>query len=1197
MDIDPQLSAELAVTNVNQALAATPDASAWVSANAGTGKTYVLTRRVLRLLLNGTAPDRILCLTYTNAAAAEMSRRVFDELALWAVTAPDKLSDTLLALEGRPASATQVALAPTLFARAIETPGGLKVQTIHAFCERLLQRFPLEAGVTPDFKILDEDEQKKILSQCIDQVLAIATGDADGPLHTAMVQCVTFAADDSFDQLLRTVLGKREALLGLIQAGGAYDDPIDGIDARLRSDLGVPPELALDDIDRQRANVIDAAFAREASAILCEGGKEDAARASVLASFAAATAQQEKIALLLSTFLTADLKPRKRVITKKPAEAHPDIANKLLDARDTLAALTDQAGTLRVINATTAIIRLAGAIFERYAQAKRQRAALDYDDLIIKTVALLGSERDAQWVLYKLDNGLEHILVDEAQDTSPIQWRIISRLAEEFFSGQGISPTIRTLFAVGDEKQSIYGFQGARPEMFAEMGNRFRDLAAHVKHDLHRVPLTMSFRTVAPVLDAVDTTFASPEARSGMTAGDEEIQHVAHRSAEPGLVELWPTEKLDEPSDVSAWRPLEEPSTSLPIERLAQRVAACISGWIERGDRLPSTGKPITPGDILVLVRRRNPVAPTLIRALKSAGIAVAGADRIRIVDQIAVMDMMALGDFVLLPEDDLALATVLKSPLFGFDDDDLLAIGGKRKGSLWNALLARRDDNDRFLQAVATLTRWRARADYAPPFEFFSTILERDGRRRIMLSRLGPEAGDALDEFLNQAIQYDHRHPPSLQGFLTWLRDGDLQVKRDMEQGRDEVRIMTVHGAKGLEAPIVFLPDTCSVMSAGRGPTVVPLPRKDKKSGAALHDIEPFLWSIKGTSEVAAVRDAKDAVKTLDDQEYRRLLYVAMTRARDRLYIAGYEGKTALPANCWYNLAAAALKPQMTEVMDESGRVIWRMEKASGQDKRPLEPDVEALRPTPPMPDWLLKPARVETIRSIPVTPSRIMPLEEETSIESDMENEMLASEVAASPLEMSDNRRFQRGLLTHALLQHLPELPPTERRHAAQRFVDARGRDLPDRLKTSVVDETLAILEADAYAELFSTSSQAEVAIAAEIENPNSGGRPLHVTGTIDRLIVDAETVHFVDYKTNRPPPKKEADVIAAYVAQLAAYRLVLARLYPGRRLKASLLWTDGARIMTIPDERLDAVEPLLWSSMRGLDAAVSTSYVKVS
>ncbi|MEO0620381.1 MAG: UvrD-helicase domain-containing protein, partial [Pseudomonadota bacterium] len=467
----------MAETNANQARAAEPRASVWVSANAGTGKTYVLTRRVLRLLLAGTEPDRLLCLTYTNAAAAEMSRRVFDKLAKWAVSPPTELADALSALEGAPVEGDMLARAPTLFARAIEAPGGLKVQTIHAFCERLLQRFPLEAGVTPEFEIMDEDTQRRVLRQCIDQVLDSAANPRDVRLHTALTTAVAYAADGQFDALLDAVLRRRDTLADLLQSEAgepvAPDDRLGGIERQLRTGLGVGETATRSSLLAEQAGLITCDEAKRAATVLAQGTKTDVARGVLLAAFSAEKNQGRRLTLLRDALLTAKLTPLARVITKKLSDAHPDVASMLEEARDTLAALVQEDGAMAVVEATMAVMRLADAIFQRYAEAKAQQAVLDYDDLISKTVALLGRSQDAQWVLYKLDNGLEHILVDEAQDTSPMQWRIVGRLAEEFFSGHGVSEHTRTLFAVGDKKQSIYGFQGARPEMFARMGARF----------------------------------------------------------------------------------------------------------------------------------------------------------------------------------------------------------------------------------------------------------------------------------------------------------------------------------------------------------------------------------------------------------------------------------------------------------------------------------------------------------------------------------------------------------------------------------------------------------------------------------------------------------------------------------------------------------------------------------------------------
>ncbi|MBE0691141.1 MAG: UvrD-helicase domain-containing protein, partial [Anaerolineae bacterium] len=508
---------------------------------------------------------------------------------------------------------------------------------------------------------------------------------------------------------------------------------------------------------------------------------------------------------------------------------------------------------------------------QRYIEAKARRAALDFDDLILRTAGLLTKADWAEWVLYKLDRGLEHILVDEAQDTSPRQWSIISGLANEFFAGAGAHDRPRTLFAVGDEKQSIYSFQGAEPKLFASSGADFARRAADAELNWRTVPLILSFRSTEAVLASVDRVFADPVRTPGLMASAGPIQHHARRIGHAGLVEIWPTEVWQAPEAAEAWSPLSDEPAQSPVARLTNRIAETIDGWLKGGERLESENRPVRAGDILILVRKRQPFAAAMVAALKARGIPVAGSDRMQLTEQIAVEDMMALGEFLILPEDDLALAAVLKSPMFNLDDDDLLTFAPGRKGSLWSALLAAAKANPRLAPAATTLRRWRAEADFRPPYEFFASLLDNEGIRTRMLARLGPEAAEPLDEFLDLALDYDDRNPPSLQGFLVWLRRLRLEIKRDQEHGRDEVRVMTVHGAKGLEAPIVFLPDTCSSGSGRQAGSLLPLPGVRRPVGFP----DPYVWPVKGTSRHPAVQAAKNAIDAAEAEERDRLLYV----------------------------------------------------------------------------------------------------------------------------------------------------------------------------------------------------------------------------------------------------------------------------------------------------------------------------------
>jgi ATP-dependent helicase/nuclease subunit A len=1163
-------------THRNQTAAADPATSAWVSANAGTGKTHVLSMRVLRLLLAGTPPERILALTYTKAAAAEMAKRVFARLAEW-VTAPEaELGRKLAELLDRSPASAEMQRARQLFAVAIETPGGLKVQTIHAFCERLLQRFPLEAGVPPGFAILDEHERRQLLSEAADAMLAEATAAGGTPLAQALETAVAYATDGNFDQLLAEALREQDWLAAAVRLDGDDDEAFAEAETIYRKAIGLGPDARRTDIEAELATLLSDAELRRLQGVLASGSANDTKASERVEAVLRAGGPAARVQALCGVFLTTGGEARKNLFTQGLIGEHPDAHAVLVRAQGQFMALHVERRKLALLDAAMALIRLGNAVMQRYGEAKARRAALDFDDLVARATSLLGSSAAVAWVLYKLDGGLDHILVDEAQDTSPVQWQVIRALAEEFFSGAGASEAARTLFAVGDEKQSIYGFQGAAPTMFAETGAAFAARAERAGLPWRRVPLNLSFRAVEPLLAAVDRIFAAPERTPGVTASREPIQHVAHRAGLAGLVEVWPTEKQEQPARAEPWSPLDEVSASPPAVRLAARIANTIDGWLKSAEKLLSEDRPIRAGDILILVRKRAPFAPAMISALKMRGIRVAGADRLVLTEQIAVQDLVALGDVLLLPEDDLALAAVLKSPLLGLDDNDLLALAPKRAGSLWQELMAQVGSNARLRQAAATLRRWRARAEQTAPFELYAALLDGEDMRARMLARLGAEAADAIDEFLNLALAYDKDSPPSLQGFLSWLRDGTREIKRDMEQGLDEVRVMTVHGAKGLEAPIVFLPDTCSTRS-GRWPgSLLKLDDAERPSNTPA----PFLWPVKGTGDLGVVQQAKATVAQAEAEERNRLLYVALTRARDRLYVAGFEGKQAPPPDCWYNLIRDGLGDHLQEVANAHGSVIWRLESAQTAKPEPSTARSAASSSSVPLPAWARAPAPQEPLIRVPLAPSRLAPLETDAAGEPvEREPGRLAEPPILPPAALAEDGRFLRGTLTHGLLEHLPTLPKEAWAAAAEAFVASGGAQLPGKVRKSIVKETLAVLRDPDFALLFGPTSRAEVAIVAEVPHPQRRGPALRLAGKIDRLVRDGDTILIVDYKTNRPPPKDAAQVAEAYLLQLAAYRLAVQRIFPGLHVRAAILWTDGPRIMEISATVLDARQQRLW------------------
>ena len=1177
---------DLDKTRQAQRQAADPLASAWVAANAGTGKTHVLTSRVLRLLVAGTRPERILCLTYTKAAAAEMSQRVFDRLARWVVLPEADLAKELAELTGTPPSTEGIASARDLFSVAIETPGGLKVQTIHAFCERLLQRFPLEAGIPPKFTILDDETGRQLRAEAIDATLRMAARDPEGHLAAALNTVIAWAVDDTFDALLADMLAKRdwiEAVGRLEHQGNVVRS---GVEAVLRRMLGIDPRSTRDSIDYKLATVLSDADIDRSRTALMQGSTNDNKLADQLATARTASDRRFRIDALRKVFLVDKDQPRKSMVTKAVGKQFPEIEQLLDAARAAFHSAYHERTALVMLEANVALLLVAVEVMQRYTDLKQRRAALDFDDLIRRTAGLLSSSAQAQWVLYKLDGGLDHILVDEAQDTSPEQWKIVEALAAEFFSGEGAGDgKPRTLFAVGDEKQSIYGFQGAAPEKFAEVGHRFQAAAKAAGQSWQAVPLTLSFRTTKPVLDTVDRVFADPALAQQISTSGAAVRHAAFRVGAAGVVELWLPEMPEAVPEVETWAPLDEEPVALPVVRLADRIADTIKTWIENGEILQSEGRPIRAGDILILVRRRRPFAPAVVAALKARKIAVAGADRIRLADQIAMQDLLVLGDFLLLPEDDLALATVLKSPLFDLDDDDLMRVAPGRPRSLWSALIRAAKIAPKFAEAVTLLKRWRARADLLPPFEFFSEILDRDGMRARLLARLGPEAGDPIDEFLRLAISYDEGSPPSLQGFIAAIRASDREIKRDMEHGRDEVRVMTVHGAKGLEAPIVFLPDTCSNASGGRPGGLLQLDAAPRP----LEMTTPFVWPVKGTSNLDLVRSARAATKDREAAERNRLLYVALTRPRDRLYVSGFLTRNGrLPTGCWYDLVTKGLEGHVTEMTDDLGRKVLRLVSPQTGPTEVPRSRADAAVEARPLPDWALKPAPREASLAVPLAPSRLAPLEsdeegdpvERPSRKADDRQEVPADPPPLAAGAQADGLRFLRGTITHALLEHLPGLAAGDWQDVANRFVEVRGADLRPRVRKSIVEETLAVLRDPGFGPIFGPMSRAEVPIVAELASARGKGPTVRVIGQIDRLVVLDSEVLIVDFKTNRPPPREVARVADAYLLQLAAYRLAVSRIYPDHIVKAALLWTDGPRLMSIPGEKLDAAELRLFA-----------------
>lgn len=1152
-------------TRVKQALAADPANSAWVSANAGSGKTHVLSRRVIRLLLEGTDPSRILCLTYTKAAAANMATKVFEVLARWSTLPDTGLDEELGEIDGRRPNAERRREARRLFARALETPGGLKIQTIHAFCEAVLHQFPLEANVAGHFELLDSQMEAALMAEARRDLLSGMADGGDLELGEAFATVLAIAGETGLEQLMGEIVGRRDLLAAFIGQIGREPEPY----GELYEEFSFPPGRTVAAV---AATVWPLpGLSRERFAALTAAAQETDARAllgSLVPNVAEAFGQPDPVAALglLKKGLLTDKGQPYAVKSFKSAlrERLPGIYESYLDAAGHVREIADRVNLLRMIEATVAALRLADRLIGRYERLKSGRGFLDFNDLITRTARLLSREDAGAWVQYKLDRGIDHILIDEAQDTSPEQWAVIRKLAAEFFTGMGARDNIRrTIFAVGDEKQSIYSFQGAEPASFADSG---RDFAGQARQTgkFERVELRHSFRSTDDVLRAVDLVFADEGRRKGLTTYDEPIAHAAIRAGAPGYVELWPSIAADTAEEPEDWtRPVDH--ASAPAVLLAERIADRITGWIRAGEINEATGKAVRPGDIIVLVRKRDRFVHALVRALKhpARAIPVAGADRLRLAAHIAVRDLVALGRFALQQEDDLSLAAVLKSPIFGLDDDALYAIAhGRPAGtSLWSALAAEEGPHE---AVAAQLRGFRDMAGYGSVFDFYGRVLAGDparpGARARLIGRLGHEAGDIIDEFLGYCLASERTGRSGLEEFLAGFENSAPEIKREMDQTRDEVRIMTVHAAKGLEAPIVFLVDGGSAaFREQHQPRLLRfLPKREGWSGPG------FLW--RAASPLANEVSTAIGRQTRDkaEDEYRRLLYVGMTRAGDRLVVCGYHGSRGQPDPSWHGMVAAALtaSPDCKAIQGPDGEVLrFAVTPPRRIDSPGGNVEAAAAHPLPSFLDRAPPPA--------PPMPRPLAPSGASAVIEAG--GQPVVS-LLSPVLDRTDWPAFaaERGSAIHRLLQVLPEVAEEMRPPTARLYLERAGAAWPPGEIDAAWRSVAAVLEDRRFAPVFAAGSRAEVSVMGTVA---LGRRAYAISGTVDRLAVAPDSVLIVDYKTNRPPASGIGDVPEAYRAQLALYRELLRPVYPGRSIRAALLFTEAPLLLEIGETVLDA------------------------
>ncbi len=1097
-----------------QKQAAHPGVSVWASANAGSGKTHVLVDRLVRLLLAGAEPSTILCITFTKAAAAEMSNRLFARLGNWAIKSDAELQADLTLLGVEVKGDASLRRARQLFTLALESPGGMKVQTIHGFCQSLLQLFPVEAGLAPGFSVLDEGEARSLRQVAWERVQSSMAHEPASELAVAFARLEPAFSGERFESALDVAL-KCQAVSSLAHDWGTME-----LQALAARSLGVDPNVMQMDVLAE-AMTISAAGLQDLIATFRDAaayGQQKFHVASALRTIANETDPARRLELIRANFFTGSGTRIKSLMLSSVRDRHWDAHESLLGLVDEMSRLLELLDAQTRIVLTADLLLIAKTVARNYETEKRKLGVHDFADLISRTATMLSQNHAAQWVLYKLDRGIEHVLVDEAQDTNPQQWSIVLALTEEFFAGEGRPGNLgRTLFVVGDRKQSIYSFQGADAALFETVRQSFRNRVENSKHSYRDVKLQVSYRSVQDVLNVVDAVFpARALVNMGFadTGGDE--AHSSYRANEPGTFELWPVvEPIDSEEPVAWDAPVDRTNDDAPRKRLARHIADTIKSW--NGKRLlRSQNRAVQADDILILVQRRGVLFSMLIAELRRAGIAVAGADRLELQASLAIKDLLALAQFVLLPSDDYSLACVLKSPLVdhALSDDVLFTLASGRTETLWDRL---QSSTDPLLlanaQGLRQLMRLAARES---PYHFFAAVMT--ARRTAVATRLGTESLDATAAFLDLLLAHGDREASSLAGFVTWFLDDDITIRRDMDKASGEVRIMTVHGAKGLEANIVIMPDATEVKSADASGLVV--------AGSGL----PIVTA-SHLSRLPQIDDLKQRRDLLQAQESLRLLYVAMTRARDELYVCGSKSKNKVPENSWYSLIATLLPtsdlaPQLRQAASATApkQSVLRY----GADPVEMEavrtPDVAAIA----IPAW----ARAESRHS---------------QFDEDAAGPLVVTD--ADGMALSDSG-VVRGIAMHRLLHELPDWTKSERLQSGLRFGGQLGLSEED------VMSAIKVLDQNDLAPFFTPTSSGEVTLAVRFEDGD-----LHRI-RLDRLAINDDGLYLLDYKTGTG---RDAALSGGhpYVQQIARYREGLKEAYPGLAIKAAILWTDSGKL----------------------------------
>ena len=1101
--------------------------SSWLTANAGSGKTKVLIDRVARLLLDGVQPEQILCLTYTKSAAAEMKNRLFDRLGKWAMLADQELNFSLLEMGiQRQLGIEELKKARTLFARAIEAPGGLKIQTIHAFCSSLLRKFPLEAGISPQFGELTERGQRDLYLK----VLEILS--ADEATEESFEHFSKIANASNWEETVSKIVSKRNVFSKSISRSEIYEA------------FSVSCEVSIeDDISSHFQNGTISLLAKISQCLQKSTSKVDQKVSKELSKISSIdlTSLQllEKIFLYSKTAKAPFTAKLGKFSTKEMRNGFlADYLDGIDDFMVRLETFRNRRLSYLAAETSFSIHKFASAFLKVYTEQKNFKGLLDFDDLINIAVNLLTTSAVADWVLYRLDGGIDHILVDEAQDTSPSQWKVIETLAQELTSGQGIKENrSRTVFVVGDQKQSIYSFQGADPGEFDRIRDSFSAKLEGAEKTLQVASLDYSFRSSQTILALVDKIYED--------ASSEDFgwgrKHLAFKSELPGRIDLWPIIPKKVNPNLSKWEePIELISDADHFVSLARLIAQEIRRMIDQDVQVPEqkninqqpTFRSVRAGDFLILVQRRSEIFHEIIRACKDANLPIAGADRLRLAGELAIKDICNFLSFIDNANDDFSLAAILKSPLFGWNEKRLFELAHSREEmTLWQAL---RNDPTKFAHELEVFEDLRSVADFIRPYELIERILILHNGRSLLIGRLGKEAEEGIDTLLTQAMDYESSEIPSLTGFLAWISDENIEVKRQFDSSVNQIRVMTVHGAKGLEAPIVILPETHDF--------------KNEISDDILFTDDLAFKKFSSTERSNKTTEVYNRQKQKNSAERDRLLYVALTRSEVWLIVAA-AGNVSDDGKSWYKKVEKGLinLDAKSETFSHGHGLRyqhgeWLVGKCS---EKHLKKDAKIKLPQI-FKENLGAPVKIEKF----INPSNLMGSKSIQRIDKVTEG---------------DGAKLF-GTIVHLLLEKLPKSNSNDWQNIVPNLLKWAKINVSEETQIRAYKQAENILKNPSFEFIFAPDVLAEVQFSTIVESVGV----VPIVGVIDRLVLSQDSALIIDFKTNQEVPSSIDEVPLGVLKQMGAYAASMQKVFPKKNIELGIIWTHSAELMKIDVNR---------------------------